>query len=120
MDGSLYRAEWSVHQKILKLARRSPGQLVGLRQAGLKATGDRLSRTMNVISSVQAKRLMAIGARLEAVGPEKVLARGYSITMEADSGEVVRDARQLRTGQELLTRLHKGQVYSNVNKTSGS
>jgi len=120
MDGSLYRAERSMHQKMLKLARKSPGQLVGLKQAALMAVGDRLPRAIEVINNVQAKRLVAIGARLEAVGPEKVLARGYSITMAADSGEVVRDARQLRCGQELLTRLHKGQVYSNVNKTEGN
>jgi exodeoxyribonuclease VII large subunit len=48
------------------------------------------------------------------LGPEQVLARGYSITTDAASGEVLRDAAKVKAGQKLRTRLQKGQLASNV------
>ena len=117
MDGYLHRAQRDLHQKILKLTRKSPGHMAGIKKTDLKAVSERLRRAVKVIGSTQAKRLAAVTAQLEAVGPERVLARGYSVTMQAKTGEVVRDVKQLAGGQELLTRLHKGKIYSTVNKT---
>ena len=119
INASLQRNERRLHRQTLRLTRRTPAQLVSLKQESLKAIGGRISRAMDVAGRVQTKRLTAIQARLEAVGPEKVLARGYSITMQADSGEVIRDAGGLRPGQELRTRVHKGQVHSTVKSTAG-
>ena len=52
--------------------------------------------------------------RLNALGPEQVLARGYSITMEAATGKVLRDADTVVSGQKLKTRLAKGEVFTRV------
>jgi exonuclease VII large subunit len=41
-----------------------------------------------------------------------VLGRGYSITLEANTGKVVRDARTVHPGQRLRTRLKTGEVVS--------
>jgi len=49
---------------------------------------------------------------LRLLGPEQVLARGYSITMDAVSGRVVREADKVRAGQRLKTRLKQGKVFS--------
>jgi exodeoxyribonuclease VII large subunit len=117
MEGNIHRAQRNVHQRILRLAQKSPRQMVGLKQAGLKATGHRLGRAVNVVNNTQSKRLDAVRAQLEAVGPERVLARGYSVTMQTETGEVVRDVKQLAGGQKILTRLHKGKIYSTVNRT---
>jgi len=56
----------------------------------------------------------ALGTRLRLLGPERVLARGYSITLDARSGTVIRAARQTRLGQKLKTRLQSGEVQSVV------
>lgn len=50
---------------------------------------------------------------LRHLGPEAVLARGFSFTMDA-RGRVVTDADQLRAGDELLTQLAKGRVRSRI------
>jgi exodeoxyribonuclease VII large subunit len=50
------------------------------------------------------------------LGPEQVLSRGYSITMDAATGKVLREAAQVKTGQKLRTRLQKGEVSSRVEK----
>lgn len=116
MNGLLRSVERRVHKKMLRLAGRSPEQLVRLKRAGLQGCGGRLNRGMTVFSGLAGKRLEATSGRLEAVGPQKVLARGFSVTMEAESGRAVTDAAQVEAGQELITRLHRGQVHSTVRK----
>jgi exodeoxyribonuclease VII large subunit len=64
-------------------------------------------------------RLASLAGRLRLLGPEQVLARGYSITMDADTGEVLREAEKVRAGQALKTRLKRGEVRSKV-ESSGS
>jgi exodeoxyribonuclease VII large subunit len=59
-------------------------------------------------------RLSAVEARLRLLGPEQVLARGYSITMDAATGKVLRKAKEVQTGQRLKTRLKAGEVFSKV------
>jgi exodeoxyribonuclease VII large subunit len=61
-----------------------------------------------------AKRagLRQLEKRLHGLGPEQVLARGYSITTDAATGKVLRDATQTKPGQKLKTRLAKGTVVS--------
>jgi exodeoxyribonuclease VII large subunit len=58
--------------------------------------------------------LRQLEKRLNSLGPEQVIARGYSITMDAATGNVLRDAATVKTGQKLKTRLAKGEVLSEV------
>lgn len=64
--------------------------------------------------ALKARRetLHQLEKRLNALGPEQVLARGYSITMEAATGTVLRDAAAVKPGQKLKTRLAKGDIFS--------
>ena len=55
-------------------------------------------------------------SRLRLLGPEQVLSRGYSITMDATSGKILREAGQVKPGQRLKTRLKTGEVSSVVEK----
>ena len=60
--------------------------------------------------------LKTVDARLKLLGPEQVLARGYSITMRADSGEIIRAADQVKAGDKLKTRLKSGEIRSTAGK----
>ena len=76
--------------------------------------------------SVQLQRLAAervAGARreldnragrLEALAPEAVLARGYSITEDAETGHVLRAAAETAAGRELRVRLAAGSLGTRV------
>jgi exodeoxyribonuclease VII large subunit len=59
-------------------------------------------------------RIGTLESRLKLLGPEQVLARGYSITMNAETGEVLRDARNVASGQRIKTRLKTGELRSKV------
>jgi len=45
-----------------------------------------------------------------------VLSRGYSITMDAATGKVLRAAKDVKPDQHLKTRLKAGEVLSKVDK----
>ncbi len=64
----------------------------------------------------QSDRWRALEARLRLLGPEQVLARGYSITLDAATGQPVREASQIKPGQRLRTRLQKGEISSVVER----
>jgi len=61
---------------------------------------------------VKKENLRQLEKRLNALGPEQVLARGYSITTDAATGKVLRDAKKVVTGQKMKTRLAKGEIFS--------
>ena len=54
-------------------------------------------------------------ARLDALSPLSVLGRGYSVVSK-QSGQVVVDSEQVRTGEKLQIRLQKGKVDVVVKK----
>lgn len=58
--------------------------------------------------------LALVESRLRLLGPEQVLARGYSITTDARTGEVLLDAEAVTPGQKLKTRLKTGELLSRV------
>jgi exodeoxyribonuclease VII large subunit len=60
------------------------------------------------------QHLTGLASSLDALSPLKVLERGYSITERGQTGEVVREASQLKPGEEILTLLNKGRVTSRV------
>ena len=64
--------------------------------------------------AVKARReaLHQLERRLNALGPQQVLARGYSITLDAVTGTVVSDAAKVKPGQKLRTRLKNGEIIS--------
>lgn len=55
-------------------------------------------------------RLQLLQQRLEALNPQRLLQRGYSITL--CKGKVVKDARQLKAGDEIETKLANGKITS--------
>jgi exodeoxyribonuclease VII large subunit len=66
---------------------------------------------------LRREALRQLEKRLNSLGPEQVLSRGYSITMDAASGKVLRDAAKVKAGQKLKTRLKAGEIFSKVKKT---
>jgi exodeoxyribonuclease VII large subunit len=60
--------------------------------------------------------LQTTESRLRLLGPEQVLARGYSITMDAATGKIVRRAKDAKVGQGLKTRVKEGEIFSQVER----
>ncbi len=99
-----------------RLLRVRPAQLLRQRRESLVANQRRLRELAHVCLRNGRSRLEATEARLRLLGPEQVLSRGYSITMDAATGKVLRAAKDVKVGQHLRTRLQAGEVLSRVDK----
>ena len=97
-----------------RLSRVRPGLLLKQRRELLRQEKQRLREQAHHRLQSWRDRIAALEAQLRLLGPEQVLARGYSITMEAETGKVVREATQVRHGQRLRTRVKVGEVTSTV------
>jgi len=53
--------------------------------------------------------------RLNALSPLAILERGYSLSFQAD-GSLLKDARKVKAGDALVTRLWRGNVHSKITK----
>jgi len=97
-----------------RLSRVRPALLLKQRREVLRRAGQRLQAQAQDRLRQARHRLEPLLARLRLLGPEQVLARGYSITRDAQSGAVLREASATRAGQRLNTRLKVGEVSSVV------
>lgn len=95
-----------------RLLRVRPAQLLKQRRELFEQERLRLNEQVKHRLRERKDRVQTLVSRLRLLGPEQVLARGYSITMDAATGQVLRDAAKVKAGQRLKTRLQKGEVFS--------
>lgn len=74
----------------------------------------RLQRAMALLFERSKSRLGQLGARLDALSPLAVLARGYSLTYLLPERKILRDPADATPGAVLETHLAKGAVLSRV------
>jgi len=97
-----------------RLTRVRPRALLKQRREVVEqARGRFLSETKRIFAMTKDK-LASLQARLQLLGPEQVLARGYSITLEEKTGKVIRSATEVKPGQGMLTRVKSGEIRSIV------
>jgi exodeoxyribonuclease VII large subunit len=99
-----------------RLSRVRPSVLLKQRQQLFEQARQRLRELAHHGLTEIRNRLTTLQKQLALLGPEQVLARGYSITMDAETGEVLREAEKIAAGQRLKTRLRSGEVSSRVEK----
>jgi exodeoxyribonuclease VII large subunit len=97
-------------------ARVHPGRLAErLRQAQREAgaLGQRLQLARATGAAQRVQRVMAARARLSALSPRAVLARGYSL-VTLENGTLVRQARQLAPGRSVTLEFAEGRAGARV------
>ncbi len=80
---------------------------------GVDARERLLRAAMTRARMAAAERLDVMERLLTTLHPEHVLARGYSITRDAQ-GRIVRDAAGVTPGVNIATRLHRGTLHSTI------
>ena len=96
------------------LARLSPVQQVARREVTLSERRRRMDRAVLALHAGLARAVEHRAQRLNALSPDGVLARGYSITQDAQTGAVVRSARDTAAGRRLRIRLAAGRLGAKV------
>jgi exodeoxyribonuclease VII large subunit len=102
-----------------RLRQVRPQQLLKQRREVLKTNRKRLHDIAHIRFKDFKNGLAAMDSRLRLLGPEQVLSRGYSITMDAASGKIIRRAKDAKRGQNLKTRVQAGEIFSKVEKMVG-
>lgn len=64
------------------------------------------------------QQLLAAATQLESLSPLAVLRRGYSLTQRADNGLALREAGDVAVGDEIKTRLFRGELVSRVEEVN--
>jgi exodeoxyribonuclease VII large subunit len=98
----------------LRLHQVRPSQVLKQQRERVDGLRERLAELGTRALGDKNTRLTRASERLRLLGPEQVLGRGYSITTDAATGKILRDAKQTKPGQRLKTRLKSGEVRSVV------
>lgn len=112
-----------LEERVLALAAGLRRELISrFEQAALRA--DELSRrllvSMGAFLTRRRETLRRLRSTLEAMSPQQVLARGYSITLRQATGTALRDPAEVSGGEDIRTILHRGEVLSCVVSTRPS
>lgn len=117
LDEAIHHRLAMARQRVEQLATRPvlrrPLQRVRDLEQRLDDLSDRLGRAVRLRVDRAEAALAALSGRLESLSPLNVLSRGYSLTFTPE-GRLVRSARDVRPGDELVTRVANGTIVSRV------
>jgi len=106
-------ARWEQNDLTTRLSAQSPAARVRLHQEDLKNRYLRLQQSMQQKLELAGHRLGMQAARLNTVSPLATLDRGYAMVTD-DSGSLISETKQVKSGQNIRTRLSDGEVISTV------
>ena len=96
---------------------KDPHLLITSRLEIILALRDRSHRSFGSHVKLAKEELVQIKARIRALSPAATLDRGYSV-VTLTTGEIVRDACELKTGDTLRLRFARGQSHATVDANS--
>lgn len=99
-----------------RLARLHPARSLPLRRELLFDLTRRFEEKARHALFARKQQFLVLTERLRLLSPLHVLDRGFSVTRDAATGKVIRDAAKVKPGQKLVTQLHKGEIISVAEK----
>jgi exodeoxyribonuclease VII large subunit len=120
LQAGLGRRVTLARERVVQLARSrifaDPSRLVRDRRLVLDQQAARLRRLAGAAVDRGRERLAAAAGRLEAGSPLHLLARGWSVTTGADDRTALRSVAGLRVGDEIVTQLADGRLWSRLER----
>ncbi len=113
VENYLRNAEGNLDEKLRLLERRHPSVILTEASHGVALLEHRLQIGIDRQMEKQSVRLSGFETQLRGLGPEAVLARGFSMTLDAQ-GRVILDADQVAAGDKITTRVAQGSITSVV------
>ena len=109
-----------LRQQLTSLAKKrvlqSPENYLEDKRLALDHAQQRLAALAQRTVADRQRQFVQLAARLDAMSPLKVLSRGYSVA-RTETGEILRDARQVQKRQEIELQLYRGRVTAQVMDT---
>ena len=92
---------------------KDPGAFLTILSEELDDLRQRSRRSFTATIGAEQKELKAITAHLRSLSPQSTLDRGYSVVRNA-KGDVIRDPKELKTGDLLAIKVAKGETSATV------
>jgi exodeoxyribonuclease VII large subunit len=130
LDDLTYRLERGERQKLEQMRRKwetvaaavrhydARRMLAGVR-VELEAGTAALAAAMRNQLLLNKVRLERMGRALETLSPLAILERGYALVFD-NSGTLVKDAEQVKVGEEISARVARGEIRATVKRASGA
>jgi exodeoxyribonuclease VII large subunit len=93
---------------------KDPGAFLAILSEELRDLRQRSTRSFTATIDAERKELKAITAHLRSLSPQSTLDRGYSVVRSA-KGDVIRDPKQVKSGELLAIKVAKGETSATVN-----
>ena len=93
---------------------KDPGAFLTILGEELDDLRQRSRRSFAATIDAERKELKAVTAHLRSLSPQSTLDRGYSVVRNAQ-GDVIRDPKQLQSGDILAIKVAKGETSATVN-----
>ncbi len=93
---------------------KAPAELIQIQQLRLQQLRLHLQQAMTGIVDQQRHELALLSGRLQTLSPLAVLARGYAIVKQKETGAIIHTAEQLKIGDQLQIDLAHGEAAATV------
>ncbi len=117
-------AAWGLkrnEEKCLRLGEslvlRSPIQRIRNLRSVISEVKRRLIQSIKFSVEIQRQRVTGILGKLDSLSPLSILQRGYSITRQLPSLQILREATRVKEGDKVEVMLHRGILLCGVEKT---
>ena len=94
---------------------QSPEAYLHLRADALQTSANRLAAAQSKLLHLHKQRFISHAAKLDAMSPLKVIARGYAIAQTAD-GALLQSVHQVKAGDTVTVSLRNGKVDTTVSQ----
>ena len=114
MQRYLRHKQQQLQQQHYALEAYSPAQLVTTHQTQLHYAQQQLAAKMQAVLQHKTVQLQLLVSRLNSVNPLSTLERGYCISQDAQTGELIQHTSQVHTGQKIKVVLQQGAFMARV------
>lgn len=74
----------------------------------------RLNLGINNQLEIREQKILGLSRTLQAISPLASLSRGYAIVSDATSKKILRNSKEVKSGQQIITQLAKGELLCEV------
>ena len=93
---------------------REPFNIVIQREQEIDDLTRELTSKSALLVKFKEETVNTFAAKLEALSPLGILARGYSITIQEKNGKIIKNAENLKKNDRIRTKFAKGEITSKV------
>jgi exodeoxyribonuclease VII large subunit len=97
-----------------KLALLNPKVMIKQYQEKITNLASQIQVRLNHFLKLRQAEFTKALEKLSSLSPLNILNRGYSITFQMPAGKIIKDAFSIKVGEVIKTRLHKGEILSQV------